>query len=140
MLDIFATPDGLKRAIIALLVRLSTADGKFDPREGAYILEIASQLGLEEETVVEIAGNPSTYKLKPPADEQSRMTILYYLLFLMDVDGEITQEEVDLMQIMGFRLGIRTELTRDLITILKAHSQQGVAPHKMLEKVKAYLN
>ena len=140
MLDIFSTPDGLKRAILALLIQLSKVDGKADLKEYTYIINIARQMGLNDEDVREIAQSNTEYKLKPPADEQSRMTILYYLLFLMDIDGEVTDKEEQLVQEFGFRLGFRTTLTRDLIGLIKKYSYTGVPPHKMLEKIKSYMN
>ncbi len=90
--------------------------------------------------VREIAQSTVEYKLNPPTDEQSRMTILYYLLFLLDLDGDVTEEEEKLVQEFGFRLGFHTTLTRDLIGLIKRYAYTGVPPHKMLEKIKSYLN
>lgn len=140
MLDIFSTPDGLKRAILALLVQLSEADGVVDLKEFTYIIKVANQLGLREEDVRAITQSNDDFRFSPPADEQSRMTILYYLLFLMDVDGAVTDEEEKLVQEFGFRLGFHTTLTRDLIGLIKNYSNTGVPPHKMLDKIKSYMN
>ena len=37
------------------------------------------------------------------------MTILYYMLFLMEVDGEITKREEQLVEHFGLLLGFRIE-------------------------------
>ncbi len=140
MLDIFTTPDHVKRAIIALLIKLSAIDGKNDLKEVTYTIQVANLIGLSAEDVRDIAMDPDQYELEPPTDEPSRMTILYYLLFLMDADGEVSIEEEQLVQEFGFRLGVRTELTRQLIAVIKQYSNSRVPPSQMLEKIKIYLN
>ncbi len=140
MLDAFTTPEDQKKAIIALLLRLKYADGKSELVEIGYILRVAQQLGLDEEDVRQIKIRLHDYPLQPPADESSRMTILYYLLFFMDVDGRISRREEKLVQEFGFRLGFRTTLTTDLIGLIKEYAGKHVPPEEMLSKIKAYLN
>lgn len=130
----------LKKSIIALLLRLQHADTEKSLREFAYIHKVATHLGLNENEVLEIEQDLSSYPLKPPSDERERMTILYYLLFLMDIDGHVSREEEDLLKEFGLRLGFRTSLTAELINEIKEHAASKVPPNALLEHIRKYLN
>jgi hypothetical protein len=130
----------LKKSIIALLLRLQKANPENTLREFAYIHKVASHLGLTAAEVVGIESDLSSYPLKPPSDEKERMTILYYLLFLMDIDGTFNQDEEDLVKEFGLRLGFRIGLTSELINELKKHATTKVPPNALLEHIRKYLN
>lgn len=130
----------LKKSIIALLLRLQDADTEKSIREFAYIHKVATHLGLKADEVLEIEKDIASYPLKPPSDERERMTILYYLLFLMDIDGTVSREEEDLLQEFGLRLGFRTSLTAELISEIKKHAASKVPPNALLEHIRKYLN
>jgi uncharacterized tellurite resistance protein B-like protein len=130
----------LKKSIVALLLRLQNADSDKSIREFAYIHKVAAHLGLSADEVIDIERDLSSYPLKPPSDEKERMTILYYLLFLMDIDGNIKKEEEDLVKEFGLRLGFRMGLTSELINEVKRHATTRVPPNALLEHIRKYLN
>jgi hypothetical protein len=130
----------LKKSIVALLLRLQMADEDKSIREFAYIHKVASHLGLTADEVIDIERDLSNYPLKPPSDEKERMTILYYLLFLMDIDGNVRQEEEDLVKEFGLRLGFRMGLTSELINEIKRHATTRIPPNALLEHIRKYLN
>lgn len=130
----------LKKSIVALLLRLQMADTDKSIREFAYIHKVASHLGLTAEEVIDIESDLANYPLKPPSDEKERMTILYYLLFLMDIDGRVEQEEEDMVKEFGLRLGFRMGLTSELINEIKRHATTRVPPNALIEHIRKYLN
>lgn len=130
----------LKRSIIALLLRLQASDNDADLQEFAYIHKVAEHLGLSEKDVLSVEAALDQYPLNPPSDEKDRMTILYYLLFLMEVDGEVSQPEEQLVEHFGILLGFRLEMTRELIAVVKSHSHRTIPPDKMLKQIKKFLN
>lgn len=130
----------LKKSIVALLLRLQKADTDKSLREFAYIHKVASHLGLTAEEVIDIERDLMSYPLKPPSDEKERMTILYYLLFLMDIDGNVKPEEEDLVKEFGLRLGFRMGLTTELINEVKRHATTRIPPNALLEHIRKYLN
>ena len=129
-----------KKAILALLAELQNADKEQSLKETSYILHVAQELGLEVSDVRDVLKHPKQFKFSPPADEGGRMTILYYLLFFMNIDGQIKEEEEIAVKKMGFRLGFRPELTSELISIIKQHLDEKVPPQDLLDKIRAYLN
>jgi hypothetical protein len=68
------------------------------------------------------------------------MTILYYLLFLMEIDGNVSREEEDLVKEFGLRLGFRIGLTSELIDEIRKHARTRVPPDALLEHIRKYLN
>ncbi len=135
-----STDEHNRKSILALLIKLSHADQRTEANEIAYITRVAWQLGLDKSDIKEVSNNLDAYEVTPPTEEKERMTILYYLLFFMNTDGDITDEEEKLVKEFGFRLGFRTNLTRDLIRVIKEHANTKVPPGKMLEAIKKYLN
>ena len=130
----------LKRSIIALLLRLQASDNEIHLHEFAYIHKVATHLGLSADDVLSVETALDDYPLHPPSNEKERMTILYYLLFLMDIDGTVTKEEEQLVEQFGMRLGFRIELTHELIEVVKSYADRELPPDALLNQIKKYLN
>ncbi len=128
------------RATLAMLMKMVTIDNRIDPVEKKFLEDIARQLGLQKEDIDAIIQNPEKFALKPPAAEEDRMRILYYLLFMMRVDGKIRPEEEKLCYKAGLRLGFNEQLTGDMIRILKTYLDDDIPPDAMINVVKKYLN
>ena len=135
-----SSKEELKKSIIAMLLRLQASDHAKDIREFAYIHKVATHLGLSAHDVTSVEEAIEDYPLRPPAEEKDRMTILYYLLFLMEIDGEVTAEEEDLVKEFGLRLGFRISLTAELIDVIRKYSDTQVPQEAMLELIRKYLN
>jgi len=136
----FESQEELKRSIIAMLIRLQLSDNVKHLHEFAYIHRVAEHLGLTEEDVLSVEKALDKYPLNPPSDEKDRMTILYYLLFLMEVDGEVSKKEEQLVEHFGMLLGFRIELTRELIAVVKSYTNKAIPPEEMLGQIKKFLN
>jgi len=136
----FNSKESLKRSIIALLLRLQASDREKHPHEFAYIHKVATHMGLSAEDVLSVESALEKYPMHPPSNEKERMTILYYLLFLMDIDGTITKEEEQLVEQFGMRLGFRIALTHELIEVVKSHADKELPPDALLQQIKKYLN
>lgn len=128
------------RATIAMLIKMVMIDNKIDPAEKKFLGDIASQLGIIQEDIATIIEKPEEFALQPPAAEEDRMRILYYLLFMMRVDGKIPPEEEKLCYKAGLRLGFNEQLTGDLIRIMKTSLNEEIPPDAMINVVKKYLN
>ena len=140
MFDDFQNNIEQRKSIIALLYRMASTDKKISPIEKRYLNDIATNIGLDTFSVEEILKNPNQYKLETPPDEGGRMKILYYLLFMMKVDGVINEQEEKLIYEAGFRLGFNQLLTTDLIRVMKTYLNDDVPPEAMLEQIRKYMN
>lgn len=129
-----------RKGIIALLFKLAKSDNSVSNIEKLYLRDIANSLGVDSFSIDEILDNPDAYPLKTPLDERERMTILYYLLFMMRVDGRIEKGEEKLVYEASFRLGFNEKMTEDLIGVMKTYLNKEIPPDVMLTQVKKYLN
>ena len=132
--------ENISREIIALMLKLAKHDKYYDEQEFYYILQVSHAMGLSAEEMRDIQLNLDNYGFKPPTTESERMTVLYYLLFCMKSDHQVKEEEIKLVQKMGFRLGFREQLTDDLIRTVSSHADKKLPPELLLESLKKYLN
>lgn len=126
--------------LIVALVNLSRSDNKFDAYELTYILNVGAELGLDQEKIEYLIKSSSEAELKPPANEQERMTILYYLLFLMKIDQNVSEEERKMIHHYGFKLGFSRSMINDFITLIERHLDGKVPVEGMLNIIKTYKN
>ena len=140
MIEGFGINADKNRSIVALLVDMARSDLFSAPIEFQYIFGIAEQLGVSRLEVEDVRDNPKNFPFDPPPTEQERMTILYYLLFTMRVDGEIKPSEENYLHDISLKLGMNPLLTEDLIRVMKSYANESVPPSAMLEQVKKYLN
>ena len=130
----------MKSYIVSLLVKQATADGDIAPEETSYLLYASNKLGLEKSEIKEIVKTPDSFNISPPPDEDKRLTILYYLLFMMRADKTVDPEEEKLCYHIGFQIGFRQDMIDDLIGVMKQYLEENIPPLAMLDKIKPYLN
>ena len=130
----------MKQYIISLLVRQAQADGHFTNIEKKYLAYVSQALKLTDADVAMIRSNPDAFDITPPPDESMRMTVLYYLLFMMKADNRVEREEEVLCYEVGFRLGFREEMIAELIALMKQFLRDDIPSEGMLDRVKPFLN
>lgn len=130
----------MKRYIVSLLVKQAQSDSEFSNLEKKYLAYVARSLDLSGKEVAAVRRNPESYSIAPPPDESKRMTILYYMLFMMRADRNIRKEEEGLCYNIGFRLGFRQDMISDLVNVMWECLDREIPPDAMISRVKAYLN
>ncbi len=128
------------RDLILTLIMLSESDSIVDEREIQYILSVGLNVGLEENQIVEIIKNRESISANYPKSEVERLSLLYYLLFLMKIDQKLSEEEINTIYKVGFKLGFRESMLRDLISVIQVNLEKKVPASALIEKVKRYLN
>ena len=141
-MDIGKQPDDYKKkAIIALMYKVAGLDNGMQVSEEYFIIDTAQKFGLADSEVLNIKADPEKYPLSVPHSEQERMTILYYLLFLIKFDGEITDDEVAWIKQIGLKFGFRDELTTDYIRLMKKYiDDTDLLPDEMIDVIKKFKN
>lgn len=137
---IFEEEMAIKGYLVSLLVRQATIDGEITYSEKSYLLHALETLQLEEKDIQSIIKSPVEYSIDPPIDENKRMTILYHLLFMMKANHSIDFRTEELCYNIGFELGFRHEMVRDLIGVIKEYKKAEMPPMAMLNRIKPYLN
>jgi len=131
--------DARKENILAIMVAMSTVDGQFHDNEMVYILKLGFSLGMTESEIrnVTVSKKPSLFI---PSSEAERMEILVYLVFLMRIDGDITDEEKELLHHYGLKLGFNHLLVSNIIRVVHANKGSKLPSDAILKEVKKYLN
>jgi len=122
--------------IIRLLLRLAKSDGNVEAEEKQFIFQAADALNINLDDIDTDENKPIVF----PKTEQERMTVLYYLLFMMNADGKITQQEIEFVKRIGFRLGFRSRLVEDMMSTISQYPGQRIPPEALLNNIKKYLN
>jgi len=138
--EIFEEEMALKGYLVSVLVRQAMDDGKIGKDERSYLKYALKTLKLEEKDIKSIIASPEDYTYHPPLEENKRMTILYHLLFMLRTNKAIDFRKEELCYNIGFELGFRHEMIRDLIEVIKLYKKEVIPPLAMLEQVKPYLN
>lgn len=126
--------------VLAVLIQLSKADNYFDEFEFGYILKVGRHLGIQDERVENMMKAPVKAELTIPTKEEDRMTIIYYMLFLMKVDTIITDEEKELVHHYGFKLGFSARMIDEFIGIMEKNKFSSVNTSEMLAILRKYQN
>ena len=129
-----------KESYIAVLLMLAEADNRDHINEERFINHVAIRLGLTEQDVKAIDKHPENLTFDFPKDEQSRMNLLYHLLFLMKIDGSVGTSEIKLCHEIGLRLGFNYQMVDELIGVMTEYIGKTIPQNKLLNIVKKYLN
>ena len=68
------------------------------------------------------------------------MAVLYDLLFLMKIDGDVAEEEKELVLELGVRLGFRISMIEEFIQTISNYIGQTVPPNALLDIIRKYMN
>ncbi len=126
--------------VLSALIKLSKADNYFDEFEFTYLLKVGKHLGIEDNRVEHLIKNVDITQLTIPQKEEDRMTIIYYMLFLMKVDTIIREEEVEVIHHYGFKLGFSAAMIDEFIALMEKNKFRKVATDDMLDIIKKYQN
>ena len=129
-----------KESYIATLFMLAEADDREHKNELLFITSVGVRMGLSKDDVTAIDQHPENLVFDFPVSEQERMNLLYHLLFLMKVDGEVNQEEITLCHELGTRLGFNHLMVDELIAVMRTHVGQKVPENALLDIIRKYLN
>lgn len=129
-----------KQTHILTLLMLAEADNRDHVNEIRFINNVAGRIGLSELDVQEIDKHPERLTFSLPESEEDRMTVLYDLLFLMKIDGNVAEEEKELVCELGVRLGFRISMVEEFIQTIAKYVGQQVPKNALLDIIRKYMN
>lgn len=128
------------RVIIRILYHLAKTDGAVTDIEFTYLVHVGKKMGFSMEDVRTIMLEDKELNEILPYDEQDRMQVLYQLLFMMDVDKKIAEEEEKTIFHFGLKLGFSEYMIKDFMEIFRKHDIDDLPPEVMLDIIKKYQN
>lgn len=119
--------------LINLLYQMAYADGKFNPEEKAFITQVMEEQGFDTDDFL-------NKHVEIPREERDRMTVLYYLLFLIKIDGVVKESERKFAQKFGLLLGFRTEMVVRMLDAMEKHLDAKLPDEELILIIRQYLN
>lgn len=94
-----------KKSHIAGLIKIAKSDGEISVHEVNLIKVIAINMGLSSSEFNEVVINIDTISTVPPKSEGERLRYLYDIFSVMKIDLEAKEEEHQICEELGMRLG-----------------------------------
>ncbi len=126
--------------LLSALIQLSRIDNYFDEFEFTYLLKVGRHIGMKDEVVESMIKETKKIPLTIPKNEEERMTVIYYMLFLMKVNEVINDEEKELIHHYGFKLGFSANMIDDFIRVMEKNTYENVKTEDMLNVIRKYQN
>lgn len=118
--------------LIDLLYQMAYADGKFNAEEKQFVSQIIEESGFTADSLIE--------ERKIPKEEKDRMTILYYLLFLIKIDNKVEEQEKNFARKFGTLLGFRIEMVNKMLEVMENHLEARLPDDELVKIIRQYMN
>lgn len=122
-----------QESLIVLLYQLAQVDNEFHENEKVFIQNVMLKFPQH---------NPENFseELHIPQAEEDRMTMLYYLFFMIKSDFEITPKEEEFVSKVAVKLGFRQEMINKMLIVFKKHINKIIPPEELINIIKSYHN
>ncbi|NVK63287.1 MAG: TerB family tellurite resistance protein [Flavobacteriales bacterium] len=127
-----------KLGLLAQLVQLAQSDDHFKEQEFQFLLAIAAQMGVTKEDFKQIF--EENIRFQPPKFEAERILQLQRLILLMNVDKEISEEELDYIKSAGIRMGLHPSATNSVLSEMHNYKNNIIPPERLIEIFRTYHN
>ncbi len=119
--------------LIELLYQMAVADQEFSDPEKQFISQVMAENGIDLASY-----NPAHTEI--PKAEKDRMTILYYLLFLIKIDEHVDDTERKFAVKFGLKLGFREEMLNRMLDAMEQHLGNRLPDEELVKIIRQYLN
>jgi uncharacterized protein len=117
--------------LVHQLAKFTQVDGETKEMEFEFLLQIAEQLGLTKEDLIELFER--NIELTPPKSETDRIVQFYRLSLLMYVDGEVHHDELKALRNAGIKMGLNPSSTEEVIKLIQLYPGKGIAAEKLIQ-------
>ncbi len=119
------------------LLRVAMSDGNIDTKESEFIDKIASKFDVTAEELKEIKSNLQDIKFKEPATSKSRFQMVFDLVWIMLIDGEIDVSEIHICSRIALKLGYEPQIVENLVNAIQNNLKEGKDPESVYEEILA---
>jgi uncharacterized tellurite resistance protein B-like protein len=102
------------KAQLNMLINLATSDTKISEREAKVLRIIARVNDIPEAEFEEMLKRPAPVENISGLSETQKFEILYLMIQLMKVDGQVFKSEIEFCEKAAVKLGYRKEVIREL--------------------------
>ncbi len=128
-------PIDYRHAYIEQLFKMAHSDGHMDECEYHFILKVAQRLEVEVD-FEHMHQNLKNISLDASSSQKFGFDLLFDMSWLMLVDGEIDDQELELGMNIGTQLGFRSPNVRQMVLSIVQHKKMGLPPEEIKNKMK----
>jgi uncharacterized tellurite resistance protein B-like protein len=127
-----------KLSLLTELIKLAKADNEVRTSEFEFLYAIAKQLDVSDDDFRRIFEDHIEFT--PPTNELDRIVQFQRLVLMMNVDKEVSQNEIDHVRQIGIRLGLAPRATDEVLKLMKEHPNGMLPPKKLIGIFKTFHN
>lgn len=104
-----------KESAVKNLIVVMLADGKIDDNEKVHLGRVCNRYGITPKQLEDILKKPQNIKFTVPQNPNDRMQQLIDIVWMMLIDGDIDQREMDVCITMATKMGFRPTAVPQLV-------------------------
>ena len=133
--DEFDEPIEDRLAYVEQLFKMAHSDGHMDEGEYHFILKVAQRLQVEVD-FEHLHENLGQISLDEAASKRFGFDLLFDMSWLMLVDGEVDDKELELGMSLGAQLGFHSTNVKKMVLSIGQHKKMGIPPEQIKHKLK----
>lgn len=129
------------KSYVKQLYMVALSDGNLHVKENDFILVKAKKrYDFSEDDIHDIKENLHAIKLVDPKNKEERFQLLYDLVWIMIIDDEIHEIEIDLCSRFAMKIGYDPEMVVDLIQTIKNNLDKGISSENTYSNLLSRMN
>jgi hypothetical protein len=123
------------KSYIKQLLQVAMADGHLDAHELNNLMRVAKRLDITDEEVLEIKNNMDKVAFNPPKGTKETFRLIFDLVWMMMVDGNIVGNEVRLCENLAMQMGFAPETVGDLAGFIRQNMAKGIPAEETYQRL-----
>lgn len=119
-----------KLSLLAELIKLAKSDNNENIEEFEFLKVIASQLGITKADFEELFHK--YIEFAPPKFEFDRILQFHRLVLLMNIDKNISEEELQFVRDIGIKMGLNPAATEKVLEVMHQYPDKMVPPDVLI--------
>ena len=127
-----------KLSLLSEMITFANTGGGVNDAEYNFLLAVANQIGVSKEEFDALFKAPAPRKTL--VSESERIVQFHRLVLLMNVDGEISNDELVKLHEFGLRMGLHPDAITQVLKVMHNYENKVVPPDVLLSIFKTYYN
>lgn len=117
------------------LLAVACADGKLEQSEIDLFLQIGQRIGVSNSELQRVVESPGSVKLTAPDNDADRIALLYDMVLMMMINGDIDDTEILYCKNTALRLGFNPKVIDVIVAKVIEMVKKGVENEKAVESL-----
>ena len=129
--------DSADKNYLKQLIKVAMSDGNIDEKENKFINKIAVKFNLSDDDINDIKSNLQDIKFREPQNSKARFQMVFDLVWLMLIDGNIDVNEIHICSRVAMKMGYEPQIVEDLVIAIQNNLVNAAEPEAIYEKILA---